>query len=37
MNDALDDWLETGPDGLAPATVTVYRNTVAKAPRQSLA
>lgn len=25
VNDALDDWLETGLDGLAPATVTVYR------------
>jgi integrase len=28
VNDALDDWLETGLDGLAPATVTVYRNTI---------
>jgi integrase len=36
MNDALDDWLETGLDGLAPATVTVYRNTIAKALREEL-
>jgi len=33
VNDALDDWLETGLDGLAPSTVTVYRNTIAKALR----
>jgi hypothetical protein len=32
VNDALDDWL----DGLAPATVTVYRNTIAKALREEL-
>ena len=32
VNDALDDWLSNGLDGLAPATV--YRNTIAKgAPR----
>ena len=32
VNDALDDWLSTGLDGLASATV--YRNTIAKgAPR----
>jgi hypothetical protein len=31
VNDALDDWLEAGLDGLAPSTVTVYRNTIAKA------
>jgi integrase len=36
VNDALDDWLETGLDGLAPATVTVYRNTIAKALREEL-
>src|SRR5215831_4498425 len=28
VNDALDDWLKTGLDGLAPATVTVLRYTV---------
>jgi SAM-dependent methyltransferase len=33
VNDALDDWLEAGLDGLAPATATVYRNTIAKALR----
>jgi hypothetical protein len=32
VNDALDDWL----DGLAPATVTVYRSTIAKALREAL-
>jgi hypothetical protein len=36
VNDALDDWLETGLDGLAPATVTVYRGTIAKALREEL-
>jgi hypothetical protein len=36
VNDALDDWLETGLDGLAPATVTVYRNTITKALREEL-
>jgi integrase len=36
VNNALDDWLETGLDGLAPATVTVYRNTIAKALREEL-
>ena len=36
VNDALDDWLENGLDGLAPATVTVYRNTIAKALREEL-
>ena len=36
VNDALDDWLATGLDGLAPSTVTVYRNTVAKALREEL-
>jgi integrase len=36
VNDALDDWLETGLDGLAPSTVTVYRNTIAKALREEL-
>jgi integrase len=36
VNDALDDWLATGLDGLAPATVTVYSNTIAKALREEL-
>jgi integrase len=36
VNDALDDWLSTGLDGLAPATVTVYRGTIAKALREEL-
>ena len=36
VNDALDDWLETGLDGLAPSTVSVYRNTIAKALREEL-
>ena len=36
VNDALDDWLSTGLDGLAPATVTVYRNTIGKALREEL-
>jgi integrase len=36
VNDALDDWLENGLDGLAPATVAVYRNTIAKALREEL-
>jgi len=36
VNDALDDWLATGLDGLAPSTVTVYRNTIAKALREEL-
>jgi integrase len=36
VKDALDDWLENGLDRLAPATVTVYRNTIAKALREEL-
>ena len=36
VNDALDDWLSTGLDGLAASTVTVYRNTIAKALREEL-
>ncbi len=36
VNDALDDFLENGLDGLAPATVKVYRNTIAKALREEL-
>jgi integrase len=36
VNDVLDDWLATGLDGLAPATVKVYRDTIAKALREEL-
>ncbi len=36
VNDALDDFLDNGLDGLAPATVNVYRNTIAKALREEL-
>jgi integrase len=36
VNDALDDWLATGLDGLAPSTVTVYRNTIGRALREEL-
>jgi hypothetical protein len=36
VSDALDDWLATGLDGLAPSTVTLYRNTIAKALREEL-
>jgi integrase len=36
VNDALDDWLATGLDGLSPSTVTVYRNTIARALREEL-
>ena len=36
LNDALDDWLEKGLDGLATVTVTVYRDTIAKALREEL-
>jgi integrase len=36
VNDALDDWLENGLDGLAPTTVKLYRDTIAKALREEL-
>ena len=36
MNDALDDWLAQGLDGLSASTVTLYRRTIAKALRQEL-
>lgn len=36
MNDALDDWLAQGLDGLAASTVTLYRHTIAKALREEL-
>jgi integrase len=36
VGDALDDWLADGLDGLAPSTVTLYRDTIAKALREEL-
>ena len=36
MNDALDDWLANGLDGLAASTVTLYRRTIAQALREEL-
>jgi integrase len=36
VGDALDDWLSVGLDGLAPSTVTLYRDTIAKALREEL-
>jgi integrase len=36
VNDALDDWLANGLDGLAPSTVTLYRRTIAQALRAEL-
>ena len=36
VGDALDDWLAHGLDGLAPSTVTLYRDTIAKALREEL-
>jgi integrase len=36
VGDALDEWLAHGLDGLAPSTVTLYRNTIAKALREEL-
>jgi integrase len=36
VNDALDDWLAQGLDGLAASTVTLYRRTIAKALREEL-
>jgi integrase len=36
VGDALDDWLAAGLDGLAPSTVTLYRDTIAKALREEL-
>ena len=34
--DALDDWLTVGLDGLSARTVTLYRDTIAKALREEL-
>ena len=36
VNDALDDWLANGLDGLAPSTVKLYRRTIAQALREEL-
>ena len=36
MNDALDDWLANGLNGLAASTVTLYGRTIAQALREEL-
>src|SRR6266487_3944523 len=36
VRDALDDWLATGLDGKAPATVTLYKDTIARALAEQL-
>ena len=36
MEDALEDWLAVGLDGLSARTVTLYRGTIAKALREEL-
>lgn len=36
VEDALEDWLAVGLDGLAARTVTLYRGTIAKALREEL-
>ncbi len=36
MRDALDDWLANGLDGLATATATLYKGTIAKALAEQL-
>jgi integrase len=36
VNDALDDWLAHGLDGLSARTVTLYKNTIAPALRDQL-
>ena len=36
VGDALDDWLAVGLDGLSARTVTLYRDTIAKALREEL-
>ena len=36
VNQALDDWLGNGLDGLAPSTVKLYRDTIGKALRDEL-
>ena len=37
VNDALDDWLANGLDGLAPSTVTLYRARLRKRSARSWA
>ena len=36
VGDALDDWLSVGQDGLSARTVSLYRDTIAKALREEL-
>jgi hypothetical protein len=36
VNDALDEWLAHGLDGLSARTVTLYRGTIAKALSEEL-
>jgi len=36
VEDALEDWLAVGLDGLSARTVTLYRGTIAKALREEL-
>ena len=36
VEDALEDWLAVGLDGLSARTVTLYRDTIAKALREEL-
>src|ERR1700733_10339317 len=36
VGDALDDWLSVGVDGLSARTVSLYRDTIAKALREEL-
>ena len=36
VGDALDDWLAVGVDGLSARTVSLYRDTIAKALREEL-
>jgi len=36
VEDALEDWLAHGLDGVSPLTVTLYRGTIAKALREEL-
>ena len=36
VGDALDGWLAVGVDGLSARTVSLYRDTIARAPREEL-
>jgi hypothetical protein len=36
VGDALDDWLAVGVDGFSARTVTLYRDTIAKALREEI-